>query len=67
MTKFDFYVERLEDKRRAEREEALNVELLRLLETRTKGETLADLYKSLIFIVGTADILTADHAKTLVF
>ena len=67
MTKFDCYVERLEEKRRAEKENAYNAELLRSLTTRTKQETVALLYENLTFIVGSADLLTAEHAKTLVF
>ena len=67
MTKFDCYVERLEEKRRAEKENAYNAELLRSLTTRTKQETVALLYENLTFIVGSADLLTAERAKTLVF
>ena len=67
MTRFDCYVERLEEKRRAEKEAEINAELLRSLTTRTKQEAVALLYENLTFIVGSADLLTVDHAKTLVF
>ncbi len=67
MTKFDWYVERLEEKRRAEKEAAINAELLRSLKARTKGETVAALYENLTFIVGTSDLLATDRVKTLVF
>lgn len=67
MTRFDYYVERLEEKRRAEKEAEINAELLRLLTTRTKAETVAALYENLTFIVGSADLFTAEHVKTLVF
>ena len=67
MTRFDCYVERLEEKRRAEKEAEINAELLRSLTTRTKAETVALLYENLTFIVGSADLLTVEHAKTLVF
>ena len=67
MTKFDCYVERLEGKRRAEREEAINAELLQTLQTRTKQEAVAALYENLTFIVGSGDLLINDCAKTLVF
>lgn len=67
MTKFDCYVERLELQRRAEKEAALNAELLHSLKTRTKAEAVATLYENLTFIVGEADLLTGEHAKTLVF
>lgn len=67
MTKFDCYVERLEEKRRAEQEAETNAELLRLLTTRTKAEAVATLYENLTFIVGSADLLTAEQVKTLVF
>ena len=66
-TKFDCYVERLEKKRREEREAAFNAELLRSLKTRSKGEVVAMLYENLTFIVGSADLLTSERAKTLVF
>lgn len=67
MTRFDCYVERLEEKRRAEKEAEINAELLRSLTTRTKQEAVALLYENLTFIVGSADLLTVEHAKTLVF
>ena len=67
MTKFDCYVERLEEKRREEREAGVNAELLRSLKTRTKQETVAALYENLTFIVGTSDLLATDRVKTLVF
>ena len=67
MTKFDCYVERLEEKRRAEKEAAVNAELLHSLTTRTKAEAVATLYENLTFIVGSADLLTGEQAKTLVF
>ena len=67
MTKFDCYVERLEEKRRAEKENAVNAELLHSLKTRTKQEAMDMLYENLTFIIGSADLLTAERAKTLVF
>lgn len=67
MTKFDCYVERLERQRREEREVALNAELLHSLKTRTKGDVMAMLYQNLTFVVGSADLLTAEQVKTLVF
>ena len=67
MTKFDCYVERLEEKRREEREAAFNAELLRSIQTRTKGEVVSALYENLTFVVGASDLLTAERAKTLVF
>lgn len=67
MTKFDCYVERLEMQRREKREAAFNAELLRSLKTRTKGDVVAMLYENLTFVVGSADLLTTECAKTLVF
>ncbi|MBO5239811.1 MAG: hypothetical protein J6B56_00115 [Clostridia bacterium] len=67
MTKFDCYVERLEAKRREEKENAYNAELLYSLKTRTKAAAVSMLYENLTFIVGTADLLATDRAKTLVF
>ena len=67
MTKFDCYVERLEMQRREQREAAFNAELLRSLETRTKGDVVAMLYENLTFVVGSADLLTTEQVKTLVF
>ena len=67
MTKFDCYVERLEEKRRVEKENAVNAELLHSLKTRTKQEAMDMLYENLTFIIGSADLLTAERAKTLVF
>ena len=67
MTKFDCYVERLEEKRCKERERAINDELLRSLKARTKQEAVAALYENLTFIVGTSDLIATDRVKTLVF
>lgn len=67
MTKFDLYVEKLEMQRREEREAALNAELLCSLHTRTKEETLDELFENLTFIVGVSDVLTVNTPKTLVF
>ena len=67
MTKFDCYLEKMEAKRRAEKESAINAELLRSLKTRSKGDVVAMLYENLTFVVGSADLLTAERVKTLVF
>ena len=67
MTKFDVYVERLQEKRKTEREAAINAELLRSLKTRTKGDVVATLYENLTFIVGAGDLLATEQVKTLVF
>ncbi len=67
MTKFDCYVERLETQRREQKEAAFNAELLRSLKTRTKGDVVAMLYENLTFVIGSADLLAAERAKTLVF
>ena len=57
----------MEAKRRAEKESAINAELLRSLKTRSKGDVVAMLYENLTFVVGSADLLTAERVKTLVF
>ena len=67
MTKFDFEVERLAKEQKSAREEKLNAELLRLLSTRTKEQTLAALYESLTFVAGISDVIATERAKTLVF
>lgn len=67
MTKFDFYVEKLEIQRREEREALLNAELCRALHTKTKEEVVAELFENLIFFVGSSDVLTTNTPKTLVF
>ncbi len=67
MTKFDFYVEKLEQQRREERETAVNAELWGALHTKTKEEVVAELFENLTFIVGISDVLTVNTPKTLVF
>ena len=71
MTKFDGYIERMEEKRRARREEALNFELLTSLQTRTKEEVIAEMMNGLTFIAGVSTVFSAqsrgERAKTLVF
>ena len=67
MTKFDWCLEKLEKRRKAEKENAYNAELLRSLQTRSKQDVVATLYENLTFIVGTTDFATAMNSKTLVF
>ena len=67
MTKYDCYLEKMEEKRRAEKESAINAELLHSLKTRTKRESVAMLYENLTFVVGAGDLLKGERAKTLVF
>lgn len=70
MTNFAFLEERREERRRAEKENAFNAELCRML-TRTKEESVASLYENLTFIVGVSTVLpaqnTAERGKVLVF
>ena len=49
MTGFERYIERMEARRRARKEEELNFELLTSLRTRTRGEVIADMMQSLTF------------------
>ncbi len=67
MTKFDFELEKLAREAKVAREEKINAELLYLLSSRTKEETVAALYEGLTFIAGVSDIIATERAKTLVF
>ena len=71
MTKFDGYIERIEQRRKQRREDELNFELLTSLQTRTKEEVVADMIKGLTFIAGVSNFIQAEsaqkHAKELVF
>lgn len=71
MTKFEGYIERMEEKRRERREEALNFELLTSLQTRTREEVIAEMMSGLTFIAGVSTVFAAqrgtERAKTLVF
>ena len=71
MTKFDGYIERMEERRKARREEAFNYELLTSLQTRTREEVLADMVKGLTFVAGVSNFIRAESAqkqtKELVF
>lgn len=66
MTKFDFYVEKLERRRREAREEALNEALARSLAEKSKEQSLAELFGQLTFVVGVYDTVSAKTEKTLV-
>ena len=71
MTKFDGYIERMEQRRKQRREEAFDFELLTSLQTRTREEVIADMVKGLTFIAGVSNFMQAEsaqkHAKELVF
>ena len=71
MTKFDGYIERMEQRRKQRREEAFDFELLTSLQTRTREEVLADMIKGLTFIAGVSNFMQAESAqkqtKELVF
>ncbi len=71
MTRFESYVERMEERRRARREEELNLELLTSLRTRTREEVIADMLQGLTFIAGVSTVLCKEslksQAKELVF
>lgn len=49
MTGFERYIERMEARRKARKEEELNFELLTSLRTRTREEVIADMMQSLTF------------------
>ena len=71
MTKFDGYIERMEQRRKQRREEAFDFELLTSLQTRTREEVIADMVKGLTFIAGVSNFMQAEsaqkHTKELVF
>lgn len=70
MTNFEILEEKREERRRAERENAMNAELCRML-SRTKEESVASLYENLTFIVGVSTVLPArggvERGNALVF
>ena len=67
MTKFDGYMERLEEKRRLEQEEKMNEWFLRSLQTRTKEEVIKELSENLTFIIGVSAVAIVERVKTPVF
>lgn len=67
MTRFEAYEEKLQARRQAERETAIDGALWTSLQTRTREEVLAELFNGLTFIAGFSDILTANGGKELVF
>ena len=60
MTRFDGYIERMEERRKAQREETLDFELLTSLQTRTKEQVIADILGGLTFIVGVSSFMGAE-------
>ena len=67
MTKFDGYMERLEEKRRLEKEEKMNEWFLRSLQTRTKEDVIKELSENLTFIIGVSAVAIVERGKTPVF
>ena len=67
MTKFDGYMERLEEKRRLEKEEKMDEWFLRSLQTRTKEDVLKELSENLTFIIGVSAVAIVERVKTPVF
>ncbi len=67
MTKFDGYMERLEEKRRLEQEEKMNEWFLRSLQTRTKEDVIKELSENLTFIIGVSAVAIVERVKTPVF
>ena len=63
MTKFDGYIERMEQRRKQRREDELNFELLTSLQTRTKEEVVADMIKGLTFIAGVSSFMQAESGR----
>lgn len=49
MTGFESYIERMEARRKARKEEEINFELLASLRTRTREEVIADMMQVLTF------------------
>ena len=66
-TKFDVFVEGLEEKRFLMRNEAINRELASSLRTKTREQVVYELFQGLTFIVGTKSLYTNEREKTLVF
>lgn len=67
MTKFDGYMERLEEKRRLEKEEKMNEWFLHSLQTRTKEDVIEELSENLTFIIGVSAVAIVERVKTPVF
>ena len=67
MTRFDGYVERLEEKRKREQEEKMNEWFFYSLQTRTKEDVLKELSENLTFIIGVSSVTKVERVKTPVF
>ena len=67
MTKFDGYVERLEEQRKVAKEEKMNEWFLRSLQTRTKEDVIKELSENLTFIIGVSSVVAVERVKTPVF
>lgn len=67
MTKFDGYMERVEEKRKLAKEAEVDIWLMQSLRTRTKDEVVKELSDNLTFVLGVSSLMTTERAKTLVF
>ena len=67
MTKFDGYIERLEEQRKVEKEEKMDEWFLRSLQTRTKEDVIKELSENLTFIIGVSSVVAVERVKTPVF
>lgn len=67
MTKFDGYMERVEEKRKLAKEAEVDIWLMQSLRTRTKDEVVKELSDNLTLVLGVSSLMTTERAKTLVF
>ncbi len=66
-TKFDVFVEGLEERRFQAKNEEINRALALSLRTKTREEVVNELFCSLTFVIGTGTVLAKEERKTLAF
>ena len=67
MTKFDEYMERVEEKRKMQKEAEVDSWLMQSLQTRTKAQVIKELKENLTFVLGVSTLVEIERVKTLVF
>ena len=65
MCNYEKYAMRREREKKEKRNEEINAELWRALQSNTREESLHNLFCALTFVIGAANVLTVEREKSL--
>lgn len=67
MCNYEKYAMKREREKKEKRNEEINAELLRALQSNTREESVRNLFCALTFVIGTATVLNGEREKSLEF